>query len=138
MAGTPIGTPQFCASTITTKVEKMIKVAGAVEKYSNDSNIAYAMQGGISMLRMCVMPRLTHIARTVLLDPRPALMPFEVELPLPTTPYNNEEARLRLRQAEDFVFSVFMRMIQQEECMIHPCPPPGAPYLHVGHAHHLP
>lgn len=48
------------------------------------------------LLRLCVMTRLLHIARTVIYDPKPSLLLHPLQLPTTSGEYQNKEVRQKL------------------------------------------
>lgn len=96
VAGTPIGTPNFCTEKVIAKVKKMVEVLGYVNQYASDCHVPYAKHGAMVMLRLCILSRLLHIPRTVIFDPKPSLLLHPQELPPAPMDYNNPEIRRAL------------------------------------------
>lgn len=67
------------------------------------------------MLRLCVMTRLLHIARTVIYDPRPSLLLHPQEFPQPPIEYNNTKVKVALLWAERMVWKVALNIIDQSD-----------------------
>lgn len=110
VAGTPIGTPAFIVAAVRAKTDKALNSATIARTYASDPSIPYAVQGGNALFRLCVMTKLSHLARVTIFNPAPRATLHGKDPVVKPMPEDNPELRTLLSQTEDALYAEYLRM----------------------------